>query len=258
MRCKLLVMVFVVSVILQSFRASVSSEAIKKCDNRHKPGNCKPCKINHKSSSIAPKAATEAKSAKDAQPSAGEKVGNRAKTQMADKAMAAAKAAETVLAGKKQLVQALQNSLGDIKQVIKEIKKATARSSSVATMVRRIHNTDKKNYAMLKCLYEEVQANLVKIGTVAENAQREAMEKRKLLQTAKHRVQYLKKRMKEVLADLEATRASAKKANCAAKQAQQRINTMEEAGDRLRTLKRRDLQSLRRKGGMLELGKFPL
>ncbi|XP_022224869.2 uncharacterized protein LOC111075713 [Drosophila obscura] len=200
--------------------------AITKCDDRYKPGNLKAPKIHPKS-----KAATKVKCNKDAQPKpqgcAEEKSGNKDKTVLlADKAREASKAAETILAGKKQLLDALENSLCGIKKVLGEMKNSAASSSCAAKLVKRIRNTEKKNVANLKSLYGQVQVSLEKIRSVAENAQREAMEKRKLQQTAKRRVQILKKGMEEMQADLERTRASAKKANCAAKRAKERVHTI--------------------------------
>ncbi|BFF91120.1 uncharacterized protein DMAD_09478 [Drosophila madeirensis] len=209
MRCKIFVVLFV-----SSFIVATTSMTVKQCDERHKPGNLKAL--------IAPKTTAKAKGAKDA-PSgcATQKSGNTTES------MDPSKAAETLLAGNKQLLDALESSLSEIKKFREKMKKASASSSNTAKMVKRIRNTNQKIVANLKSLYGEFQVSCEKIRSVAENAKREVMEKRKLQEAAKRRVEYLKKNLDELQADLKCTRDSAKKANCAAKQAQKRVDSIQ-------------------------------
>ncbi|SPP82663.1 uncharacterized protein LOC117585237 [Drosophila guanche] len=196
-----------------SFIVATTLTTVKQCDERHKPGNLKAL--------IAPKASAKPKGATDS-PSgcATQKSGNTTES------MDASMAAETLIAGNKQLLDALESSLSEIKKFREKMKKAAASSSNTAKMAKRVRNNNQKIVANLKCLYGEFQVSLEKIRSVAENAKREVMEKRKLEETAKRRVEYLKKNLDELQADMKRTRDSAKKANCAAKQAKQRVDTI--------------------------------
>lgn len=72
---------------------------------------------------IAQKAAQEAKAAEDAQQQAGQQAAKQVKTQLADKAMEAAKAAEAALSGKEALVSQIQEELKEAEVVVSETSK---------------------------------------------------------------------------------------------------------------------------------------
>lgn len=67
---------------------------------------------------IAQKAAQEAKAAEDAQQQAGQQAAKQVKTQLAEKAMEAAKAAEAALSGKEALVAQIQEELKEAEVVV--------------------------------------------------------------------------------------------------------------------------------------------
>ncbi|XP_038207466.1 uncharacterized protein LOC119829137 [Zerene cesonia] len=71
-------------------------------------------------SSIAQKAAAEAKAAQAAQNAAGAQAAHMVKTQLAEKALQAAKAAEAALAGKQAVVEQLQQEVKEAEAVVAE------------------------------------------------------------------------------------------------------------------------------------------
>ncbi|CAD6996466.1 unnamed protein product [Ceratitis capitata] len=88
-------------------------------DGECKPGAMMAGNPKQKATSIAQKAAQEAKAASDAQQAAGEAASLQVKAQLAEKAMQAAKAAEAALAGKQQIVQQLQQEVREAEAVYK-------------------------------------------------------------------------------------------------------------------------------------------
>ncbi|CAH0596182.1 unnamed protein product [Chrysodeixis includens] len=83
---------------------------------RETPRDCK----GKCASSIAQKAAAEAKAAQAAQNAAGAQAAHMVKTQLAEKALQAAKAAEAALAGKQAVVEQLQQEVKEAEAVVAE------------------------------------------------------------------------------------------------------------------------------------------
>uniref|UniRef100_B3NZU2 GG24806 n=2 Tax=Drosophila erecta TaxID=7220 RepID=B3NZU2_DROER len=239
MRCESLVtMLLLLNILLTS-----TANPAQRNDPRFKPASI-PCKTNIKASQVACKAAKDAKDAKDAQPGAAEVAGQRARAMLADRALQAAKAAEAALNGKKQLLDELTKSLAETKGVIEEIQRAIAASSCSSNTTKGIRNQLRKSLAFMQSLLQEMSGNLDNIRRVALSAQKEAAEKRSLLEAAKRRVEELHNCMSQAQIDLERNRESAKKASEAAREAQQRIETVQKLVTRIKMLKRKDLQSL--------------
>ncbi|XP_046972204.1 uncharacterized protein LOC124538961 isoform X1 [Vanessa cardui] len=95
---------------------SQANELIKPNKIRETPRDCKAkC-----ASSIAQKAAAEAKAAQAAQNAAGAQAAHMVKTQLAEKALQAAKAAEAALAGKQAVVEQLQQEVKEAEAVVAE------------------------------------------------------------------------------------------------------------------------------------------
>lgn len=78
------------------------------------------CNKGKCASSIAQKAAAEAKAAQAAQNAAGAQAAHMVKTQLAEKALQAAKAAEAALAGKQAVVEQLQQEVKEAEAVVNE------------------------------------------------------------------------------------------------------------------------------------------
>ncbi|EDW43047.1 uncharacterized protein LOC6607282 [Drosophila sechellia] len=239
MRCESLVTMLLLGNIL----LSTAAHSAQRNDPRFKPGSIS-CKASMKASQVASKAAKDAKDAKDAQPCAAEMAGHRARALLADKALQAAKAAEAALNGKKQLLDEYRKSLAETNRVIDEIQRAIATSSCSATTAKGIRDKLCTSVNIMKSMVNEVDENLENIRKMAQSAQKEALEKHSLLKAAKMRVEELHNCMGEAQKDLERNRQSAAKANEAAKEAQQRIETLQKLVSRIKMLKRKDLQSL--------------
>ncbi|KAH8382965.1 hypothetical protein KR009_006021, partial [Drosophila setifemur] len=240
MRC-----VPLLTVLMLSFLLANHSEAVKQIKPNRRPGGGRiACKANQKASQMASKAACEAKAAKDAQPCAAEAAGHRVKNMLADKAAQAAKAAEAVLAGKKQLLQELSKNLCETQRVIHEVQRAISASSCAVKAETRIRDSVRRNMGCLKAVFGRMSKNLDNIRRTEANAQKEVGEKRSLLDAAKRRVDELHKCVQHAQVDLEKNRENAKKANCSAEEAKQRINVMQQLVAKIKKLKRKDLQSL--------------
>jgi len=93
-------------------------------------------------------------------------------------------------------------------------------------------------------LLQEMGTSLENIRRVALSAQKEAAEKRSLLEAAKRRVEELHNCLAQAQTDLEKNRESAKKASDAATEAQQRVEAVRQLVSKIKMLRRKDLQSL--------------
>lgn len=242
MRCGPLVTVLMVFILLDNY-----SDAAKRIKQRHKSSNGGAiCKTNLKASQISSKAASDAKAAKDAQSCAAETAGKQVKNMLADKATQAAKAAEAALAGKKQLCEELTKNLGETQRVMQEVQRAISASSCGAKTAKRVRDNVRRNINAMKRLYGQMHKNVESLRRVASNGQRELAEKRSLLNAAKQRVEELIICLDKGRKDLERNRENAKKAHCAAEDARQRIDVMRQLVSKIKNLKKKDLQSLKR------------
>ncbi|KAM3960799.1 uncharacterized protein ACR2FA_005109 [Aphomia sociella] len=93
---------------------------------RETPRDCK----GKCATSIAQKAAAEAKAAQAAQNAAGAQAAHMVKTQLAEKALQAAKAAEAALAGKQAVVEQLQQEVKEAEAVVAENTAAVRQQQS--------------------------------------------------------------------------------------------------------------------------------
>ncbi|KAH8278842.1 hypothetical protein KR018_010287 [Drosophila ironensis] len=241
MRCGPSVTVILVAVVLL---ASLS-DAARRPNSQSGPTTSPLCKSNVKSSLMASQAAKEAKDANDAQCNAAHAAELRVKSVLADKATQAAKAAEVALSGKKQLLDELAKNLCETQRVMEEIKRIIGNSScGMKAELSRQHL--QKNVNMIRTLYSQMIINLKKFQQVATSAQRETDQKRRILEAAKLRLDELHACVKQGRDDLEANRQFVKKAKLAAKDAKDRIDTLRQLASRIKTLKRKDLNSLKR------------
>ncbi|VVC99524.1 tol-Pal system protein TolA-like [Leptidea sinapis] len=124
--CLLVILALSVSSYAQPFekRQSVKDELPQINQQQQKDHNVREtaqrdCKSKC-ASSIAQKAAAEAKAAQAAQNAAGAQAAHMVKTQLAEKALQAAKAAEAALAGKQAVVEQLQQEVKEAEAVVAE------------------------------------------------------------------------------------------------------------------------------------------
>lgn len=231
---------FLLAMLLGNILLASTTEIAKRgLDPRHKPGGVF-CKPNQKPSQMASKAATDAKAAKDAQSCAADAASHRVKAILADRAVLASKGAEAALAGKKQLLDQLLESLAETKGAMEEVQRAIDASTIFSKTVCRIREKARQRLANMQSLFKEEWANVEGLRRMVASAQRAVMEKRSLLNTAMGRVAELHACMKEAQTHNERNREIAKKANCSAAEAKKRIETMRLLVSKIKKLKRMD------------------
>ncbi|XP_034116275.1 uncharacterized protein LOC117575926 [Drosophila albomicans] len=175
-----------------------------------------------KASNIAQKAAQEAKAANDAQMAAADAAAAQVKSELADKALQSARAAEAALAGKQQIVEQLQSEHTEAQAVVQEVTNSlqNTQTNAAAASDAAIEAKNQVNY--LKRLVQAAITNLGNIENVSNGAQQELAEKTQLLEAAKHRVETLGLQLEAAKQDFEKTKKAAYKAACAAVEAKQK------------------------------------
>ncbi|KAH8381393.1 hypothetical protein KR093_004098 [Drosophila rubida] len=184
--------------------------------------NVKVVSPKHKASSIAMKAAQEAKAASDAQLPAAENAAHQVIIQLAEKALAAAKAAEAALAGKQQIVDQLEAEVREGELVVQE--EAASLQSSQGNC-NAAAQASKQAGVQLKTLAEAVKnahANVHNSDQAANGAQQDLLEKQQLVEAAKKRVDLLLRQLDAARTDYKNTKKAAEHAACAAQEAKQR------------------------------------
>ncbi|XP_017845551.1 uncharacterized protein CG45076-like isoform X2 [Drosophila busckii] len=175
-----------------------------------------------KAASIAVKAAQEAKAASDAQNAAAEAAASQVKTELADKAMQSARAAEAALAGKQQIVEQLCHEQHEAESVVQEVSSSLQNTQTNAELAQTAAGEAKVQVGFLVRLIEAAKQNLGNIENVAVGAQQELTEKGQLLEAAKNRVETINQQLISAKQDFERTKQAAYKAACAAVEAKQK------------------------------------
>lgn len=204
------------------------------------------CKANQKATQVASDAATVAKAAMDAQPGAAEAASQEVKIMLADRAQLAADAASEVLEGKKLQLDGLSKRMVENRYAIEEGQRAIAASACNVETVMRIRDNTRRDLDNMLGLLKEQRANQEDIHQLMANAEREEEDRQSLLEAAERRVEELNTCMKQAQEDLEGVRESAKKANCAAEEARQRIDTLRRLVPKIKKLKRMDSAAMGR------------
>ncbi|KAH8338005.1 hypothetical protein KR059_001853, partial [Drosophila kikkawai] len=171
---------------------------------------------------IAQKAALDAKAANDAQMGAAEAASHQVRAELAYKAQQSAKAAEAALAGKQQVLDQLRLELVDAETALASIQAAVPKFGDNAELMKSIMEKAEKQLAFTRKVIEVATNHLANDQTVAKGAQQEVVEKAAILNAAKQRVELINNRLAEATKDLEATKAAAYKASCAAVEAKQK------------------------------------
>ncbi|EDW84952.1 uncharacterized protein Dwil_GK14387 [Drosophila willistoni] len=187
------------------------------CGLEVKGGNSK-----QTASNIAQKAALEAKHASDTQQAAAEAAGRQVKVQLADKAIAAAKAAEAALAGKQQLLEQLTEEVREAENVFQE--ESSSMNGSQCNLDSAA-NAAKQAQMLLQALQNAIkiaQQNLSNAEAAANGAQQEMQEKAQLVEAARNRIELLLRQLNAAKVDYDNTKRAAYKAACAASEARQK------------------------------------
>ncbi|KAH8417624.1 hypothetical protein KR222_002863 [Zaprionus bogoriensis] len=175
-----------------------------------------------KASNIAQKAALEAKAANDAQMAAADAAASQVKSELADKALQSARAAEAALAGKQQIVEQLDAEHREAQAVVQEVTTSLQNTQGNAAAASDAATEAKSQVVRLKRLVQDAVTNLANIENVSNGAQQELAEKTQLLEAAKNRVKNLSNQLAVAKIDFEKTKKAAYKAACAAVEAKQK------------------------------------
>ncbi|KMZ05955.1 uncharacterized protein LOC6729668 [Drosophila simulans] len=170
-------------------------------------------------SNIAQKAAQEAKKASDTQAPAALAAARQVKHHLAEKAIAAAKAAEAALAGKQQLMEQLQDEVHEAEIIVQEEAYSLVGSQSNVNVALA---TAKQCQTLLQSLRSSVKVAEEAVSNAeaaASGAQQELCEKNQLVDTARQRAEMLLQQLRSAKLDYTNTRKAAYRAACAANEA---------------------------------------
>ncbi|TDG40303.1 hypothetical protein AWZ03_013275 [Drosophila navojoa] len=175
-----------------------------------------------KSSSIAVKAAQDAKAANEAQHAAGQMAAQHIKQELAEKAFQSAKAAEAALTGKQMVVQQLELEMQEAHAVVEEESASLQNTETNMNAAIEAARAATNQFEALTALHKTVKDNLANIQTVALGSQQEMTTKVQLLEAAKNRLATLQKQLDSARDDYEKTKQAAYRAACAAVEAKQK------------------------------------
>lgn len=175
-----------------------------------------------KSSSIAVKAAQDAKAANEAQHAAGQMAAQHIKQELAEKAFQSAKAAEAALTGKQMVVQQLEMEMQEAHAVVEEESASLQNTETNMNAAIEAARAATNQFEALTALHKTVKDNLANIQTVALGSQQEMTTKVQLLEAAKNRLATLQKQLDSARDDYEKTKQAAYRAACAAVEAKQK------------------------------------
>ncbi|XP_064547523.1 uncharacterized protein LOC135434769 [Drosophila montana] len=188
---------------------------------------------------IAQKAAHEAEQAYGTQQSAAAEVAHLVKKQLADRAYAAAKAAEAALSGKQQIVEQLEAEVIDAESVMQQATDSIASSQNNLNAAQNSARKAHQLFLALEAIMKLAKENLCQAKNAANGAQQELDDKARLMETAQSRIEMLKKRLCESHRDLQNIKKSAYKAVCAAAEARKKASRERRTATRKRRKKRR-------------------
>ncbi|XP_059058776.1 tol-Pal system protein TolA-like [Achroia grisella] len=169
--------------------------------------------------SIAQKAAAEAKAAQAAQNAAGAQAAHMVKTQLAEKALQAAKAAEAALAGKQAVVEQLQQEVKEAEAVVAENTAAVRQQqSTVNTAVQAAQQATAQHRLMVQAT--QLASQMEKSAhCVLEKTKIGLQEKCHNLSEARARLAHLQHKLQCACAECTATKQAAHSACEAARAA---------------------------------------
>ncbi|XP_057323396.1 uncharacterized protein LOC130666426 isoform X2 [Microplitis mediator] len=175
----------------------------------------------NKASNIAQEAAQEAKAASDIQNAAAAEASRQIKSQLADKAVSAAKAAEAILIGKMSVVTQLQQEVKEAQAVVDEEIASIRRSKDLVKSAVIAAQQTAEEYKTLNKALSTLTKNVEVSNEASQGARHELIEQEQLVNAARRRLNDLTKRTREAKRDLENTKMAVMKANAAARAAQE-------------------------------------
>ncbi|KAH8313189.1 hypothetical protein KR067_001559 [Drosophila pandora] len=186
---------------------------------RPKPGSS----AKARASGIAMQAAKEAKRANEDMASAVKIAAEKIKNEYADKATAAAKAAEAVLAGKSQVLDQLDAEVHEAEVVVQEENQELATAETNAQLALKANHQAQQELKMLSVGLKLAKENLETTEQVSNVWAQSVADKQALLEAAQRRVSVLMRQLAEARSDFDKTRNAANNAARAAQDAKQRI-----------------------------------
>ncbi|KAH8247870.1 hypothetical protein KR038_011316, partial [Drosophila bunnanda] len=173
-------------------------------------------------SNIAMQAAQDAKKASDTQLPAAVAAARQVKLQLADRAGAAAWAAEAARAGKQQMLEQLKAEVREAEIVFQD--ETASLGASQNTLNAAIFTSTQANDLLqrLKDALRTAQETVASSDATVCGAHQELQEKTKLVEAAQHRVELLIQNLRNAKLDYEHTKKAAFRASCAAAEARQK------------------------------------
>ncbi|XP_008544065.1 uncharacterized protein LOC103568846 [Microplitis demolitor] len=180
---------------------------------------------SERTSEMVNKAVQEAKAASEAQGFAAQQAAHQVKTQLADKAIRASKAAEAALSGKIALLEQLAEETKEAQIVFQDgsLELEQVRTSTNAAM--RVARDSRQQLQMLTKAIKMVKTSLRNADISVQGAKRSLASKENLLEAAKKRVEDLVDRLHIAQEDLAKIRDVAMKAQEFARAARAKVNS---------------------------------
>ncbi|EDW42206.1 uncharacterized protein LOC6606416 [Drosophila sechellia] len=176
-----------------------------------------------RSSGIAVQAANEAKKANDDMKNAVKEAADKIKSEYADKANAAAKAAEAVLFGKSQVLEQLEAEVREAEMVVQEENQELITAEANAQLAIKTHQLvqqELKTLTLSLKLAKDIKDASEQVYIVWQQS---LADKTALLEAAQRRVNVLMRQLCEARLDYDKTKKAAQSAAKAAQDAKQRI-----------------------------------
>ncbi|XP_043656124.1 glycine, alanine and asparagine-rich protein [Drosophila teissieri] len=209
------------------------------CDMSGEASNSPPKKptrvhpsAKQRSSGIAVQAANEAKKANDDMATAVKVAADKIKNEYADKACAAAKAAEAVLSGKGQVLEQLEAEVREAEMVVQEENQELITAEANAQLASKAHHLGQQELKTLTISLKLAKDNLEVSDQVFAVWKQSLSDKSALLEAAQRRVTELMRQLSEARIDFEKTKKAALSAARAAQEAKQRIEHSDCGGGR--------------------------
>ncbi|XP_049886069.1 tol-Pal system protein TolA-like isoform X2 [Pectinophora gossypiella] len=192
----------------QSALAQLGQQVQQNKENRVRETQ-RDCNKGKCATSIAQKAAAEAKAAQAAQNAAGAQAAHMVKTQLAEKALQAAKAAEAALAGKQAVVEQLQQEVKEAEAVVAEDTAAVhQQQGTVNAAIQAAQQATAQHKLMMQAT--QLASQLEKTALcVLEKTKIGLQEKCHNLAEARARLAHLQHKLQCACADCAATKQAA-------------------------------------------------
>ncbi|XP_039493769.1 uncharacterized protein LOC120453234 [Drosophila santomea] len=207
------------------------------CDMSGEASNSPPKKATRvhasakqRSSGIAVQAANEAKKANDDMATAVKVAADKIKNEYADKACAAAKAAEAVLSGKGQVLEQLEAEVREAEMVVQEENQELITAEANAQLASKAHHLGQQELKTLT-ISLKLARDIREVSDQVFAVWKQSLgDKSALLEAAQRRVTELMRQLSEARIDFEKTKKAALSAARAAQEAKQRIEHSECGG----------------------------